>query len=278
MQTRSQRDRLPAAAAARPSRQAAASFLRQRDAATPPSAHLELRPRWRTAGTCRAARLQLGEDDAREHVVAPGCRRPRPQRGAAAHRLALEPDRPPRHRDHRVRGPSCELDQAAVHVPTGEPRGERSCLSRCRDVEKLAPPVPTAARRASRWCPALARSAAAMWREGLRPSTSKRRVSSNRLRGSSPGSSGVMLPRVNRTSRRPVRSSTSMNDVGETLPGSISTGDTSTPKSFSPRGYRHRPHLRKSAQIAGLAPSRHRGQRGADPAPPAWMLNVAALR
>ena len=44
-----------------------------------------------------------------------------------------------------------------------------------------------------------------------------------------------MLPRVKRTSRRPVRSSTSTNDVGETLPGSISTDDMSTPNAFRPR-------------------------------------------
>ena len=70
---------------------------------------------------------------------------------------------------------------------------------------------------------------------GLRPSTSKMRAPSSSGRGSSPGSSAVVLPRVKRTSRRPVRSSTRMNDVGETLPGSISTDDTSTPNAFRPR-------------------------------------------
>ena len=95
-------------------------------------------------------------------------------------------------------------------------------------------PLPRRRASSSTVTPAARALAAAMCVVGLRPSTSRMRAPSSRARQLA-GSSAVVLPRVKRTSRRPVRSSTRMNDVGETLPGSISTDDTSTPNAFRPR-------------------------------------------
>ncbi len=63
---------------------------------------------------------------------------------------------------------------------------------------------------------------------------SSRPAPSSSPRGSSPGSSSETLPRVKRTTRRALTSSTSVNETGDVLSGSVSTKLVSTPKSRSP--------------------------------------------
>ena len=93
---------------------------------------------------------------------------------------------------------------------------------------------------------------------GRVPAVERRmRASSSSFRGSSPGSAAAVLPRVNRTSRRPVRRRPARTTSARSSPARSAPDDMSTPKALRPLED-HRPELvvGQAAEVARLPAQR----------------------
>ena len=161
----------------------------------------------------------------------------------------------------------CENSAAKRSLPIT--MSDRSSSSPCR--------CPGAARPAARSRRRRARSAAAMCVVGLRPSTSRMRAPSSSGRGSSPGSSAVVLPRVKAHQPPPGP----LVDQDERRRRDLARLDQHRRHVDAERlqaAHDHRPELvvRQAAEVARLPPSAHTVASVVPTAPPVCRLNVSS--